>query len=83
MPLRTRIVTPFRRPWTAVLAGGIIGSAVRTGVSYYLPAAPGRMSVATMIVNLAGSLLLGFYLARREHCSGDACVAMTRSVMPI
>ena len=67
MPLRTRILTRFRRPWTAVLAGGIIGSAVRTGVSYYLPAAPGRMPVATLIVNLAGSLLLGFYLVRREQ----------------
>jgi len=67
MPLRTLTLTRFRRPWTAVLAGGIIGSAARTGVSDYLPAAPGRMPVTTLIVNLAGSLLLGFYLARREQ----------------
>jgi fluoride exporter len=67
MPLRTLILTRFRRPWAAVLAGGIIGSAARTGVSYLLPAATGRLPVATLIVNLAGSLLVGFYLARREQ----------------
>lgn len=67
MPLRTLTLTRFRRPWTAVLAGGIIGSAARTGVGHLLPASSGRMPVTTLIVNLSGSLLLGFYLARREQ----------------
>jgi|FLYL01.1.fsa_nt_gi CrcB protein len=67
MPLRTLTLTRFRRPWITVLAGGLIGSAARTGVGYLLPAARGRMPVATLIVNLTGSLLLGFYLARREQ----------------
>jgi CrcB protein len=67
MPLRTLILTPFRRPWAAVVAGGFIGSAARTGVGYYLPATPRSFPVATLVVNLTGSLLLGFYLARRER----------------
>jgi CrcB protein len=67
MPLRTPILARFRRPWSAVLAGGLLGSAARIGVSYLIPAAPGRLPVATLMVNLAGSLLLGFYLVRREE----------------
>lgn len=55
------------RSWTAVLAGGVIGSAARIGITYHLPAEPHDLPVATLIVNLAGSLLLGFYLARRER----------------
>jgi fluoride exporter len=66
MPLRTPILARFRRPWSAVLAGGLLGSAARIGVGYLIPAAPGRLPVATLMVNLAGSLLLGFYLVRRE-----------------
>jgi fluoride exporter len=67
MPLQTPTLPLFHRPWTAVLAGGIIGSAVRTGVSYLLPATPGRLPIGTLIVNLAGSLLIGYYLIRREQ----------------
>jgi CrcB protein len=50
-----------------VLAGGLIGSAARCGVSKYLPADPRGVPVATLVVNLTGSFLLGFYLARREQ----------------
>ena len=67
MPFRILNLTRLQRPWTAVLAGGILGSAARTGVGYLLPASPGRFPVATLVVNLAGSLLIGFYLARGEH----------------
>ena len=67
MPFRTLTLARLGRPWSAVLAGGLLGSAARIGVGYLIPAAPGRLPVATLIVNLAGSLLLGFYLARREQ----------------
>lgn len=67
MPIRTHILGRLGRPWSAVLAGGLLGSAARTGISHYLPAAPGSLPVGTLIVNLSGSLLLGFYLARREQ----------------
>lgn len=57
------------RPLVAVLVGGLLGSAARAGVGHYLPAAPGSVPVATLGVNLIGSLLLGFYLARRERAT--------------
>lgn len=73
-PLSTRREhrVPFRRsrfiavPW-AVLGGGLVGSAARVGIGHYLPAASGGFPAATLVVNLVGSLLLGFYLARREQ----------------
>lgn len=67
MPFRTLILPRLQRPWTAVLAGGLVGSAARTGVGYLLPASPGLFPVATLIVNLVGSLLIGFYLGRGGH----------------
>lgn len=57
----------FPRPSTAVLAGGLIGSAARIGIGHYLPASARGFPAATLVVNLTGSLLLGFYLARREQ----------------
>jgi CrcB protein len=51
------------------MAGGLIGSAARAGVGYLLPGAPGSVPVVTLTVNLLGSLLLGFYLARRERAT--------------
>ena len=53
--------------WVAVLGGGLVGSAARSGVGHYLPAEAGGFPVATLVVNLTGSLLLGSYLARREQ----------------
>lgn len=67
MPLLPHTLARFGRPWSAVLAGGLLGSAARLGVGSLIPTAPGRLPVPTLIVNLAGSLLLGFYLARREQ----------------
>lgn len=66
---------PFRHsgtnagPLLAVLGGGLVGSAARAGLGHYLPAAPAAFPVATLVVNLTGSLLLGFYLARREQAT--------------
>jgi CrcB protein len=53
----------------AVLGGGLVGSAARAGIGHYLPAASGAFPVATLVVNLTGSFLLGYYLARREQAS--------------
>lgn len=55
------------RPWIAVAAGGLIGSAGRTAAHHWMPASPDAFPTATLAVNLAGSLLIGFYLARRER----------------
>lgn len=51
----------------AVLAGGIVGSSVRTVVGLAFPTAYGAMPSATLAVNVLGSLALGFYLTRRER----------------
>ena len=61
-----RIAVRWRGP-LAVLAGGLLGSAARGAVGLAIPAASGEFPVATLIVNLAGSFLLGFYLARRQR----------------
>ncbi|MGZ8755530.1 MAG: fluoride efflux transporter FluC [Acidimicrobiia bacterium] len=60
------IPTRWRGP-LAVLGGGLLGSAARGVIAVAVPAPSGEFPVATLIVNLLGSFLLGFYLARRER----------------
>lgn len=50
-----------------MLAGGIVGSALRTAAGLAFPAPYGALPSATLAVNVLGSLALGFYLARRER----------------
>jgi CrcB protein len=51
----------------AVLAGGLLGSGTRAGISLRFPTAAGTFPTSTFLVNLTGSLLLGLYLARRQR----------------
>jgi len=51
----------------AVAAGGVIGSAARTGIGLRFPTQDGGFPTGVLLVNLVGSFLLGFYLARRER----------------
>ena len=51
----------------AVLAGGLVGSFVRATVVLLVPSTTGGFPIATLAVNLTGSLLLGLYLARRQR----------------
>jgi len=51
----------------AVLAGGLLGSGTRAGISERFPTAAGTFPTSTFLVNLTGSLLLGLYLARRQR----------------
>jgi CrcB protein len=53
----------------AVLGGGLVGSAARTLIGNVLPTTPGAFPVATLMMNLIGSLFLGVYLARRERAA--------------
>lgn len=62
------------RHWTggwssvaAVAAGGLVGSAARTGIGVWIPTPEKGLPTGVVLVNLGGSLLLGFYLARRER----------------
>jgi len=51
----------------AVMAGGLIGSGLRAAIVGVLPVDSGGFPVATLSINLAGSMLLGLYLARRQR----------------
>lgn len=46
-------------------AGGLVGSAVRSALVLWV--GEGGFPTAILIVNLAGSFLLGYYVARRER----------------
>jgi len=48
--------------WLAIAAGGTLGAAARLGVAALLPVATGAFPWATLWVNCAGSLVLGFVL---------------------
>lgn len=50
-----------------MLGGGLLGSAAREVIETAVPSGSAEFPVATLIVNLLGSFLLGFYLARRER----------------
>lgn len=54
----------------AVLAGGFLGAGTRTAIAEMFPIGSGRFPATTLAINLAGSLLLGFYLARRQRAIG-------------
>lgn len=61
----SRIPGPIAAP-LAVLAGGILGSAVRTAAGLVFPVPDGTFPLVTLAVNVLGSAALGFHLARRE-----------------
>jgi CrcB protein len=49
------------------MAGGLLGAGLRAAIGELFPVAAGRFPATTLSVNLAGSLLLGLYLARRQR----------------
>ncbi len=66
-----RFMSAIRRRaggWAAVAAGGLLGSAARAGIGLWLD--DEGFPTPILVVNLAGSLLLGLYLARRERAVG-------------
>ena len=52
---------------TAVIAGGALGTLARAGLAEALPVHPGAWPWATFVVNVAGSLLLGWVVVARER----------------
>lgn len=70
--------TPLRPPrwtttaWLTVFAGGLVGSATRSGISLAFPAPAGTFPAATLTVNLVGSLLIGLFLARWDRSAARA-----------
>jgi CrcB protein len=51
------------KPAIAVMVGGAAGTLARAGVAEALPVTPGAWPWATLLVNLAGTLLLGWVVA--------------------
>jgi CrcB protein len=53
---------------SAIFAGGVIGALIRVGLAQAFPAGPGGWPWATFAVNMAGAVLLGYFVARlRDH----------------
>jgi fluoride exporter len=55
-----------------VAAGGLLGSACRIAVAEVFPIGAGTFPASTLGVNLAGALLLGWYLSRRERSAASS-----------
>jgi fluoride exporter len=55
------------RSVAAVAAGGLVGSATRTVIGAWIPTPEAGFPTGVVLINLTGSLFLGFYLARRER----------------
>ena len=66
----------------AVLAGGAAGTAARLGVDRWVPHEPHQLPVSTLIINVAGSFLLGLLLgAPLPRVSADLRLALTTGVL--
>lgn len=51
-------------PVVAVAAGGLVGTGLRLAVDATLPHGPGELPLGTLLVNVAGALVLGILVAR-------------------
>jgi CrcB protein len=56
------------RRLAAIYIGGVLGALARVGLAEAAPHGPGEWPWATFAVNMAGALLLGYFVARlRDH----------------
>ena len=55
------------RELAAIFAGGFAGAAARAEVGVLLPHAPGAWPWATLLVNVAGAFLLGYFTTRLQE----------------
>lgn len=51
----------------AIALGGAIGALARVGVAQALPSTPGHWPWATFAVNMAGALMLGYFVTRLQE----------------
>ena len=56
-----------RRELAAIFAGGAAGAVVRAALAEALPADPGQWPWATLIVNVTGAFLLGYFATRLQE----------------
>lgn len=60
-------MTVDRRLIAAVFVGGFVGTVVRAELAVVLPHDPGRWPWATLLVNVAGAFLLGWFATRLQE----------------
>jgi CrcB protein len=60
-------VSRDRRELAAIFAGGFIGAVARAELVEAFPAQPGSWPWATFIANVAGALLLGYFVTRLQE----------------
>ena len=63
----------------AVLIGGILGTAARLGLDDLIPHTPTTFPLSTLIINVAGSLILGILIARVWPTAPSATVLVVLS----
>jgi CrcB protein len=56
-----------RRELAAIFAGGVIGALARGLLADALPSGPGQWPWATFVANLAGAVLLGYFVTRLQE----------------
>jgi CrcB protein len=56
-----------RREIAAVFAGGFVGALARAGVVEALPHDPGEWPWSTFLVNVVGTLMLGYFTTRLQE----------------
>jgi CrcB protein len=60
-------MTIDRREILAVFVGGFIGTVARAELAEVLPASPGPWPWATLLVNVIGAFLLGYFTTRLQE----------------
>jgi CrcB protein len=55
------------RDTAAVIAGGAVGTLARAGLAEALPVHPGTWPWATFLVNIAGTVILGWVVIARQQ----------------
>jgi fluoride exporter len=60
------------RHLAAIYAGGVLGALARVGLSEATPHGPGGWPWATFAVNMAGALLLGYFVTRPHDHPEDS-----------
>lgn len=56
-----------RREFAAIFAGGFVGAVARAELAEALPASAGEWPWATLIVNVIGAFLLGYFTTRLQE----------------
>jgi CrcB protein len=57
----------YPRELAAIFAGGVVGAVARAGLAELVPHRPGAWPWATFAVNVAGALLLGYFVTRLQE----------------